>query len=149
MLNEQIVVVMISSVFLGFQTCILGIVLYNQIRERREVYVPPPQEEILEEEEQVEEQAEEQAEEQVEEQAEAEDTDDDMPGLIRLDSVEPPAVSVVENPPFSTIIAPITSIYMDMVPSLTLEPKNTQLPSPFDALSTNKVVFAYLDKDLA
>ena len=65
-----------------------------------------------------------------------------MPGLIRLDSVEPPAVSVVENPPFSTIIAPITSIYMDMVPSLASA-------SPFDALSTNKVVFAYLDKDLA
>ena len=188
MLDEQIVVVMISSVFLGLQACMIGVILYTQIREARaQREAPIPEQEAVEQEEVEEEEVEATEEEEEVEETETnvedtvQDTDndgsrfananreriasaeqssveDDMPGLIHLVApVEPavvpavaqiePAVAHVEptvitdTVPFpipSTMITPIASIYMDMVPSLGT--KNTQ---------SHDVEFAYLDKDLA
>jgi len=152
MLNEQIVVVTISSVFLGLQACMLGIILYTQLREAH----VQPERPIPEQEEVVEEEVEATEEEAEITSAEQNSVEDDMPDLIPADSIDRPMVPVTEPvvptveptvvnerfPPQtsipSTIVPSIASIYMDMVPLGA--PKNTQ---------SNDVEFTYLDKDLA
>ncbi len=118
MLNEQIVVVMISSVFLGLQACMIGIMLYMQIREAREAPIPEPQvvEEVQEEEEEVEE------EEAQNTDTNVEDDDDDMPGLIPADSISQYMLPVAVEPvvptvePVVPVVEPVVPVVEPMIP---------------------------------
>jgi hypothetical protein len=122
MLNEQIVVVTISSVFLGGQACMLGIVLYTQIREAREARIPEPQvvEEVQEEEEEAEEEEVEEEEAQnTDTNVEDDDDDDDMPGLIPADSITQHTLPVAVEPVVPTV-EPVVPTVEPVVP--TVEP---------------------------